>query len=207
MSELQVVLVDDHEALRKGLELVLRNAGMRVTGSTDSAATARRMIEARRPDVAVIDVNLNGEDGVQLALGVLEDEPDLGVLLYTGVLEEDRLRRALGGGVRGFALKAGSPTELAAAIRLVAEGKDYVDPRLAKMLDGREAAAMKLLTGRERQILDLLADGLHGDEVGERLGLSPQTVQTHVRNLMRKLGARSRVHALALALRHREIDL
>jgi DNA-binding NarL/FixJ family response regulator len=205
---LQIVLVDDHLALRKGIELLLRAEGIRVTGSTATVEAGRDMVLARLPDVAVVDVALDGGSGVDLARQVLARRPDTGILLYTGgMLDQTTLREALGCGARGVALKAGAPTELIEAIRTVAGGGQYVDPRLAALLDARERGALCLLTRREREILDFLAGGLSGEEVAVRLVLSPQTVQTHVRNLMRKLGARTRVHALALALRHRETEL
>jgi DNA-binding NarL/FixJ family response regulator len=204
----QVVLVDDHLALRKGIELLLRAEGMRVIGVTASIDEARHMILTRKPDVAVLDIGLEGGSGLDLATELLAGQLDTGILLYTGLADQQQLRRGLDSGASGFALKAGSPTELVTAIRAVAEGGEYVDPRLARLLDPREGSeAMAQLSPREREVLDLLADGLTGEEVAEKLFLSPQTVQTHVRNLMRKLGARTRVHALALALRHREIDL
>jgi DNA-binding NarL/FixJ family response regulator len=205
---LQIVLVDDHLALRKGIELLLRAEGIRVTGSTATVEGGRDMVLARLPDVAVVDVALDGGSGVDLARQVLARRPDTGILLYTGgMLDQTTLREALGCGARGVALKAGAPAELIEAIRTVAGGGQYVDPRLAALLDARERGALSLLTRREREILDFLAGGLSGEEVAVRLVLSPQTVQTHVRNLMRKLGARTRVHALALALRHRETEL
>jgi DNA-binding NarL/FixJ family response regulator len=205
---LEIVLVDDHLALRKGIELLLRAEGIRVTGSTATVKGGRDMVLARLPDVAVVDVGLDGGSGVDLARQVLARRPDTGILLYTGgMLDQTTLREALGCGARGVALKAGAPAELIEAIRTVAGGGQYVDPRLAALLDARECDALCLLTGREREILDFLAGGLSGEEVAVRLALSPQTVQTHVRNLMRKLGARTRVHALALALRHRETEL
>lgn len=205
---LQIVLVDDHLALRKGIELLLRAEGIRVTGSTATVEGGRDMVLARLPDVAVVDVALDGGSGIDLARQVLARRPDTGILLYTGaMLDQTTLREALGCGARGVALKAGAPAELIEAIRTVAGGGQYVDPRLAALLDARERGALCLLTRREREILDFLAGGLSGEEVAVRLVLSPQTVQTHVRNLMRKLGARTRVHALALALRHRETEL
>jgi DNA-binding NarL/FixJ family response regulator len=205
---LQIVLVDDHLALRKGIELLLRAEGIRVTGSTATVEGGRDMVLARLPDVAVVDVGLDGGSGIDLARQVLARRPDTGILLYTGgMLDQTTLREALGCGARGVALKAGAPAELIEAIRTVAGGGQYVDPRLAALLDARERGALCLLTRREREILDFLAGGLSGEEVAVRLVLSPQTVQTHVRNLMRKLGARTRVHALALALRHRETEL
>jgi DNA-binding NarL/FixJ family response regulator len=208
-TELEVVLIDDHVALRKGVELLLRREGMRVTGSADTFAAGLDMVIRRMPDVALVDIGLDAQgSGIDLARAVVERRPDAGILLYTGgALEQDVLRDALACGARGLALKAGAPAELIAAIRAVARGREYVDPRLAELLDAREHDALHLLSPRELEILGLLAEGLTSDDVAERLVLSPLTVQTHVRNLMRKLEARTRVHALALALRHRELEL
>lgn len=204
-SDLQVVLVDDHLAARKGIELLLRAEGMRVTGVTESVGEGIQMILQRKPHVAVVDMNLADGDGLELARAVTAQAPGVGVLLYTGSLDHRRLQQGADAGARGFALKAGSPSELVAAIRAVADGREYVDPRLAKLL-GTHAPAQHVLSPREREVVDLLAEGLNAEEIAERLVLSPQTVQTHVRNLMRKLGARTRVHALALALQTREVD-
>jgi DNA-binding NarL/FixJ family response regulator len=207
-SEPQVVIVDDHPALRRGVELLLTADGLRVTGVAESASEAARMILARRPDVALVDIGLERGSGLEVTRSVLSVWAQAGILLYTGgSVDPDTLRDALASGARGIALKAGAPSELTSAIRAVAAGGEYVDPRLARLLDGREAETMQRLSPREREILELLVDGMTGEEIADHLVLSPQTVQTHVRNLMRKLGARTRVHAVAIALRSREIAL
>jgi DNA-binding NarL/FixJ family response regulator len=128
------------------------------------------------------------------------------VLLYTGIGDQDTLVRALDCGARGFALKAGSPEELMAALRAVAEGSGYVDERLRSLLLARfTTERIGILSPREREVLDLLAKGLNGEEVAVQLVLSPETVRTHVRNAMEKLEANTRVHAVAIALRQGEI--
>ncbi|MEA2495484.1 MAG: hypothetical protein QOJ29_3395, partial [Thermoleophilaceae bacterium] len=102
--------------------------------------------------------------------------------------------------------KAGAPSELVAAIKSVAGGDEYLDPRLAQLAGPSQPATGQVLSPREREIVDLMAHGMNGEQIAEELVLSPQTVQTHVRNLKRKLGAKTQVHALALALRQREIE-
>lgn len=204
-SELQVVVVEDHLALRKGVELLLRREGLRVTGVADSADEAKRMIVARRPDVAVVDLGLGQGDGMEVAREVVAQWPDAAMLLYTGGSVSDTVvRDALDSGARGIALKSGTPRELIQAIRAVAAGKEYVDPRLANLLPEAAESSVSRLSPRESEVLDLMADGLKTEEIAQRLVLSPQTVETHVRNLKRKLGARTRVHALAIALKHRQ---
>jgi DNA-binding NarL/FixJ family response regulator len=201
-----VVIVEDHAALRRGLELLLRDTECRVVGTAGDAESARALVERRRPDVAVIDINLPGRSGLELTRDLLASTPGLGVLLYTGIDDQETLSAALDCGARGFALKAGPPEELLAAIRAVAAGETYVDQRLRPLLLARSTTErIGILSPREREVLDLLAKGLTGEEVAARLSLSPETVRTHVRNAMDKLEAHTRVHAVAIALRQGEI--
>jgi DNA-binding NarL/FixJ family response regulator len=201
-----VAIVEDHLALRKGLELLLGGTEFSVIGAADDADEGQRLIEETNPDIAIVDIGLPGRSGLDLTRRLLRARPDLGVLLYTGIGDQDTLVRALDCGARGFALKAGSPEELMAALRAVAEGSGYVDERLRSLLLARfTTERIGILSPREREVLDLLAKGLNGEEVAERLVLSPETVRTHVRNAMEKLEANTRVHAVAIALRQGEI--
>lgn len=204
-SDVTVLLVEDHLALRKGLELLLRARGFHVVGVTESAEHGLRLFETRRPDVAVIDVGLEAGNGIALAEQILERDPEAGVLVYTGMTDRESIDLAARCGARGFALKAGGPDELVTAIRAVAAGGVHVDPAVAALLAPSIAAA-HVLSAREREVLALLADGRTGEQAAQLLFLSPETVRTHVRNAMRKLGARTRVHAVALALRLGEIS-
>jgi DNA-binding NarL/FixJ family response regulator len=200
-----VVVVDDHVALRRGMELLLRREGYHVVGTADDAEQAEQLILRRRPDVALVDLSLPGENGADLTRRLLEHEPDLRIILYTGSADEEELLDGLRAGAAGFALKSGDPNELKAAIRTVAEGGDYIDPRLTPLLR-RAAPGRKLLSPREREILELLAHGLSGEDAAKQLYLSSETVRTHVRNAMAKLDASTRVHAVALAMQRGEIS-
>jgi DNA-binding NarL/FixJ family response regulator len=204
-SDATVLIVEDHLALRKGLELLLRARGFHVVGVTESAERGFKLFEARRPDVAVIDVGLEAGSGIALAERILEVDPDAGVLVYTGMTDRESIDLAARCGARGFALKAGGPDELVTAIRAVAAGGVHVDPAVAALLAPSAVPAL-VLTERERQVLALLAEGKTGEQAAESLFLSPETIRTHVRNAMRKLGAKTRVHAVALALRLGEIS-
>ena len=200
------VIVEDHLALRKGLELLLRDTEFSVIGTADDAEDAQALIERERPDVAIVDIGLPGRSGLDLTRWIVSTAPEVGVLLYTGIGDQDTLVRALDSGARGFALKAGAPEELLAALRAVTAGDSYVDERLRPLLLARATTErIGVLSPREREVLDLLAKGLNGEEVAERLVLSPETVRTHVRNAMEKLEANTRVHAVAIALRQGEI--
>jgi DNA-binding NarL/FixJ family response regulator len=200
-----VVVVDDHVALRRGMELLLRREGYHVVGTADDAEQAEQLILRRRPDVALVDLALPGENGAALTRRLLEHDPELRIILYTGSADEDELIDGLGAGAAGFALKSGDPNELKQAIRTVAEGGDYIDPRLTPLLR-RAGTGRKLLSPREREILELLAHGLSGEDAAKQLYLSSETVRTHVRNAMSKLDASTRVHAVALAMQRGEIS-
>jgi len=207
-ASISLFLVEDHLALRKGVELLVRSDGLHVVGTAGNAEAAAELIPRRRPDVALVDIGLPGQSGVELTRTLLRAQPDLGVLLYTGLDDPEALREALDCGARGFALKAGDPAELLGAIRLVAAGESYVDPRLEPLIFARSTTEeIRILSTREREVLALLADGMSGEDVAKRLFLSPETVRTHIRNTMAKLEADTRVHAIAIALRRGEIPL
>lgn len=205
-TPLNVVIVDDHLALRRGMELLLRRAGHHVVGTADDAEAGGALILRRRPDVALVDLALPGMSGAELTRTLLRANPDLRIVLYTGAADERQLLDALDAGAAGFALKSGDPQELEDAIRTVAAGGDYIDPRLTPLLAKGRNGRTKTLSPREREILGLLSKGLSGEEAAKQLYLSPETVRTHVRNAMGKLDAATRAHAVALALKHGEIS-
>ncbi|HET6551656.1 MAG TPA: response regulator transcription factor [Solirubrobacter sp.] len=199
---LRLVLIEDHQALREGLELLLDRQGIEVLGTAGSVDEGRRLIERTDPDVALIDIRLGDDSGIELTAALVDADPDRRIMLYTGSSEIDLLISGLDSGARGYALKDGTPSELTTALTTVAEGGTYVDPRLHPALLSRRATnTQKSLSKREREIMDLLAQGLTGEQVAERLFLSPETIKTHIRNAMNKLEANTRVHAIAIALR------
>jgi len=204
-TPLNVVIVDDHVALRRGMELLLRRAGHHVVGTADNAEAAEALILRRKPDVALLDLSLPGKSGAELTRSLLAADPDLRIVLYTGAADEGQLLEGLDAGAAGFALKSGDPDELQQAIRTVAAGEDYLDPRLAPLLAKAGSGRLRILSPREREILGLLSQGLSGEDAARQLFLSSETVRTHVKNAMSKLGAATRVHAVALALQRGEI--
>jgi DNA-binding NarL/FixJ family response regulator len=199
---LSLVLVEDHQALREGLELLLSREGCEIVGTAGTAGEGRELIERERPDVALIDIRLGEDSGIDLTRELLDGDPARRVVLYTGSADVDLVISGLDSGARGYALKDGTPGELTGALKTVAEGGTYVDPRLRPALLSRRATQkLPALSRRERQIMDLLAQGLTGEQVAEELVLSSETVKTHIRNAMTKLEAHTRVHAVAIALR------
>jgi DNA-binding NarL/FixJ family response regulator len=198
----RLVLIEDHQALVQGLEVLLQAEGFEICGTagnpTDGAAKVRECL----PDVTVTDVHLGTESGIDLARELIAEDPERGVVIYTGSNDVELLFDGLDSGARGYALKEGAPKELADAIRAVAGGGTYVDPRLRPaLLSPRATQKAPSLSAREREIIGLLAKGLTGEQVADELVLSTETVKTHIRNAMTKLEARNRVHAIAIALR------
>ncbi len=202
-----VVLVEDHIALRKGIELLLSRRGHVIAGAADDASAGYELIRGKRPDVALVDLGLPDESGATLAQRILQEDPEQRILLYTGLLDSDAVTEALEFGVRGFVHKAGSPDELTCAIRTVADGGTYMDGRLGSTPPDSTTGQVHELSARQREILDLLARGLTGAQAAKQLYISPETARTHIRNAMGRLEARTRVHAIAIALQKNEIDL
>lgn len=204
-EELEVIVIDDHLAMRRGIELLLREAGFRIAGVAGSLTEARAVLSRRRFDVVLLDVQLGAESSVGLVEDLLREDPTSPIVLYTGYTRSDAtLHEAVRAGARGFVLKSSPPGRVTEALRAVAAGGTYVDPELAAQLaeDG-ELQRLGTLSARELEVLELLADGLNGQMIAERLFLSPETVRTHVRNATSKLGARTRVQAVAMVVRRR----
>ncbi len=204
----KLVLIDDHEALRGALEVTLERAGHEVVGAAGNLAAAVDLLEHSDPEVALVDIGLPDGSGIDLTRRLLERRPDLAVVLYTGDADAELLYEGLDSGARGYALKEGSMEELLAAIEQVASGASYVDPRLDRiLLSPRATSRVPQLSPREREIMHLMAEGHTAEQIGDQITVSVETVRTHVRNVIRKLQARNRVHAIAIALERGEIAL
>src|SRR5919106_1833675 len=187
--------------LRAVTEL-LEQRGIEVVAEAVDGEDALAKIEARKPDVALVDIRMPRLSGVEVARRAARVSPDTAVILYSGYGDKALLMEALDAGVRGFVLKEAPLIDLHRAIETVAAGGIYVDPVLAGALATAEVAAkLPSLTQRERDVLRLLADGLSNEEIGKELFISPETVRTHVRKAMDKLDADTRTQAVATALR------
>lgn len=202
-SSITCLVGDDHEALRRGLVSLLENEqDMSVIGQAADGPQALAMLERRRPDVTIVDLRMPGMDGVELCRHVADSSLDTAVVIYTAFDEVDALELALDAGACGYVLKSGPPGELLRAIRMVHGGHEYIDPALASgLLQRRIASGKSLLSAREQEVLQLLADGHTTEGVGRELYLSPTTVRSYAENAMHKLDARNRVHAVASAMR------
>ena len=204
-DEITALIVDDHEVVREGLRLTLaRIGGVRVIGEAADGATAVALTERRRPNVVIMDVRMPGMDGLEATKLLLEKVPSASVLIFTAYGERSLLGRGLESGAKGYILKEAPHSSLLRAIERVANGEGYVDPAL--MPDFLTRDREEMLTQRERQILQLLADGMSNADVASRLFISQETVKSHVRHILAKLEADTRTHAVAIALREAIID-
>ncbi|HEX4009252.1 MAG TPA: response regulator transcription factor [Solirubrobacteraceae bacterium] len=203
-SRPQVLIVDDHLAVRRALELLLRDAGFAIASSAEPPAGARSLLLHGQYDVALLELRLDRGDGLQLARDVLRERPDAPLLLYTGYADPFAgLAAAAGLGVPGLVLTASPPEALIDAVRAVAGGATYRDPEVdARLAANPQSSRLAALTRREWEVLRLLADGYAGPDIAAHLHLSLETVRTHIRNATTKLGARTRVQAAALVARN-----
>ena len=204
--EISCLIVDDHEVVREGLRLALSRAPhIRVIGEASDGESAVNLADRRRPDVVIMDVRMPGMDGLEATKLLSERLPDISVLIFTAYSERSLLSRGLESGAKGYILKEAPHQTLLRAIEKVANGEGYVDPALMPaFLSGKEQNDM--LTGREREILQLLADGMSNADVASKLFISQETVKSHVRHILAKLEADTRTHAVAIALRESIID-
>jgi DNA-binding NarL/FixJ family response regulator len=205
-DEITALIVDDHEVVREGLRLSLSRAPhIRVIGEAADGASAVELAERRKPDVVIMDVRMPGIDGLEATKLLAERAPEVKVLIFTAFSERSLLGRGLESGAKGYILKEAPHSTLVRAIEKVAQGEGYVDPALMPaFLTGKDSSDM--LTQREREILQLLADGMSNADVAGRLFISQETVKSHVRHILTKLEADTRTHAVAIALREAIID-
>jgi DNA-binding NarL/FixJ family response regulator len=205
-AEITCLIVDDHEVVREGLRLSLSRAShIRVIGEASDGASAVTLAERRRPDVVIMDVRMPGMDGLEATKLLSKSSPDTKVLIFTAYSERSLLGRGLESGAKGYILNEAPHGTLLRAIEKVAAGDGYVDPALMpSFLTGRDKDDM--LTPREREILQLLADGMSNADAASKLYISQETVKSHVRHILAKLEADTRTHAVAIALRESIID-
>ena len=199
-----LVLVEQHEALRDGLAVLLERRGFSVLGCATTAAGAEEVIARRHPDLAVVGVDLPDERGTELVRRLNGQVNGTKFVIYTGLTDPNLLEAAYRSGARGLVAKPAGLPVLVEALRKVWRGGRYFDPRFSPR--SGKGKGTKALSSREAEILGLLAGGLTGEEIAQRLVLSPETVRTHVRNAMGKLEARTRTEAVVKALDREEIQ-
>ena len=196
----RLVLVDTAVAMRDALAGRLSRGGVQVVATEASAKLAISTVRDTRPDLVIVDAWLDDASGVELVERLEALDPRPRTLLYTADRDLLTLHRALRAGANGYALKTADVDELRWAIEYVLAGNPYIDPRLSPLLSSRTFLGSGELAPRERETLSLIAAGLSQAEIAERLGLGEETIRTHAERAKRKLNARNRAHAVALAV-------
>jgi DNA-binding NarL/FixJ family response regulator len=201
---LRVVLVDDHQLIREGLRRAFDRAGdIDVVGEAGSVAEALDALDRLRPDVLVTDVRLPDGDGIGLTTQVRSGNPSMGIVVLTMYAGDDQVFAALDAGASGFVGKDAPAEEVVAAARhAAANPRAFTARDLAGAMQRRMSApAGPKLSPREREVLDLLVDGLAIAQIARRLYISESTAKTHVANIYEKLGAGNRAQAVMAAVR------
>jgi DNA-binding NarL/FixJ family response regulator len=205
-APIQVVIVDDHELVRGGLETILGLfADIELVGEADSGAAAVALCSEKQPDVVLMDLVLpGGMDGAEATRELLRLCPTVKVLALTSFSDPELIQRVLRAGALGCLLKNISGQELAAAIRRAHEGVSTLAPEAADALVHAMASPAETrtaLTRRELEVLELIVEGLTNTEIADRLVVSLSTVKTHVSSIIAKLGASTRTEAATIAVR------
>jgi len=199
--------VDDHPTVRQGLALLFGGlADLELVGVAENGEEALDAIRRHKPEVVIMDVRLPGIDGISAVKRIQAEAPSVRTVVFSAYGDKRLLSDAIQAGARGYVMKGSPPEDLLRAIRTVTAGRAFVDPSLSPALLMTGNAADAPLSEREREILQLLAEGFHTEEVARRIGLSAETVKSDTKRAIAKLEADSRVHAVAIALRQAIIE-
>ena len=211
MRKIRILLADDHTLIRGGLRLTIeQHADLVVVGEAEDGRQAVSLTASLKPDVAVLDIGMPNLNGIEAAKQITEAGTHTAIIVLSMHRDETYILRALKAGVRGYILKDSAESDLVHAIRSVGEGKSFFSPTVSKVLledymrklqrTGAEDS-YDLLTPREREILQLVAEGKSNKEIAATLNLSVYTIETHRSNIMEKLKLKSLPELILYAVR------
>src|SRR5215467_4367543 len=211
MRKIRVLLADDHQLMRSGIRLMLeREADLSVVGEASDGREAVALAKSLRPDVVVMDIGMANLNGIEAAQQMTGDRPEIAVVMLSMHSDESYVLRALKAGAKGYLLKDSAEADLIKAVHAVAGGKSFFSPAVSKVLlddyvrklrrSGTEDA-YDLLTPREREVLQLIAEGKSNKDIANLLNLSVYTVESHRANLMEKLNVRGLPELILYAVR------
>ncbi len=204
---IRLMLADDHRMLREGLRRSMTERGFDVVGEARDGSEAVDLAAAIRPDVILMDVTMPELDGVEATRQIKARQPEVRIVMLTMHADQDVLAEAIRAGANGYLVKDCSTDEIASAIESVAGGETALSPRLAASMlaevrrQDSGAAEERVITKREEEVLQLIADGCSTPEVAERLYISQKTVKNHLASIYQKLDARDRTQAVLQAVR------
>ncbi len=213
LAGVRVVVVDDHVLFAQVMRSFLLREGVATVELVASGYAALDLIDADPPDVVLVDLGLPDLDGLTLGVAIRERHPDVTIVAVTGVNDARIVRDAVRAGFNGYLTKQTPVRRFGEALALILGGRPVFPDHLSAVDDGAErrsgrAAAMMAssLTNREREVLGLLADGLNSAAIGRTLGIEPNTVRTHVQQVLTKLQVSSRLEAVTYATRNGIVD-
>lgn len=216
MSSIRILLADDHGLVRKGLRFVLESeAGMEVVGEAGDGREAVRMVEELNPSVVIMDIAMPHLNGIDATSQIAKRNPETGVIMLSVHSDESYLLRALSAGAKGYLLKDSAELDVIRAVQAVSKGRPFFSPAIAKTLledymrylQQRDMQdSYDLLTDREREVLQLLAEGKSNKEVATLLNLSLYTVETHRTHIMQKLNLHNTAEIVLYAVRKKIIS-
>jgi DNA-binding NarL/FixJ family response regulator len=202
---IRVLLADDHQVVRRGIRDILIDGGVEVVAEAGDGDEALRLIAERRPDVAVLDIQMPGRSGIDVAREVRAQRLPVGLLILTSYDDEPFVIAALEAGINGYVMKTADAEEIVAAVQAVHEGQSVLDPALVGTVMraaagmNRPQPAVDELTDRELDVLREAARGLTNKAIGVRLNISDRTVQGHLRKIFDKLQVSNRTEAVVKA--------
>lgn len=205
---IRLMLADDHRMLREGLRRSMADQGFDVVGEARDGEEAVRLAEDLLPDVILMDVTMPEMDGVEATRQIKQDRSDVRIVMLTMHADQEVLASAIRAGASGYLVKDCSTEEIASAVRMAASGETALSPQLAasmldevRKLDQPANEEDRVITKREEEVLQLIADGCSTPEVAERLYISQKTVKNHLASIYQKLDARDRTQAVLQAVR------
>ncbi|MEI9971633.1 MAG: response regulator transcription factor [Ignavibacteriota bacterium] len=197
---IRIVIVDNHPLIREGVIATLgRHPDLQVVAEAGNGRDAIEACRREKPDVVLMDLRMPVMDGIAATRVLTAELPEIRVITLTCYEGGDSIHRALEAGSRGYLLKDMVRKEVVNAVRAVHEGRRYIPSEIGERL--AENTGTDDLTPRERDVLELLANGHSNQEISDRLKIAHQTVKNHVKGILRKLGANDRTHAVALAVK------
>ncbi len=195
---IEVLVVDDHAIVRHGLaQLFETTDDIRLVGQATNGEDAIAMVAEHRPGLVLMDLSMPGMDGVEATRRIVAEHPGIAVVVLTSFGERKSILSALDAGAVGYLLKHMDPEEILEAVRAVAEGGAPLDPKVARVLLETRAQPQPAadLTGREREVLVLLADGLPNKQIALKLGITERTVKAHLTSVFQSIGVTDRMQA------------
>ena len=216
MTPIRILLADDHGIVRRGLHYMLERApGMEVAGEAADGREAVKMAESLNPDIVVMDIAMPNLNGIEATSQIVKKNPKIGVIILSVHSDETYIVRALSSGAKGYLLKDSAEADLIRAVRAVSEGRPFFSPAITQTLledymrrlqQQNLQDSYDLLTDREKEILQLLAEGKSNKEVATLLELSLYTVETHRSNMMQKLNLHNTAEIVLYAVRKKIIS-